>query len=74
MMSNSIFLFLQDEQIQPVASSLGMDLTLVKYTLALFLVYPFSSILYALPNKNLKHLFSFLIGFGLVQWIFGPDW
>ena len=51
-----------------------MDLTLVKYTLSLFLVYPFASLMYALPNKNLKHLFSFTIGFGLVQWIFGPDW
>jgi len=45
-----------------------------QYTLALFLVYPFSAMLYALPNKNVKHLFSFLVGFTMVQWIFGPDW
>ena len=30
--------------------------------------------MYALPNKQLKHAFSFLVGFLFVQWIFGPDW
>ena len=30
--------------------------------------------MYNLPNKHLKHLFSFLVGFLMVQWIFGPDW
>eukprot|EP01038_Epipyxis_sp_PR26KG_P009308 gene9308-12542_t len=63
-----------DAAIQPVADSLGMELTLIKYTLSLFLVYPFSIILYSLPNKNLKHLFSLAIGLSLVQWVFGPDW
>ena len=42
--------------------------------MALFAAYPFSAILYVLPNKHLKHLFSFVVGFALVQWIFGPDW
>jgi hypothetical protein len=51
-----------------------MQLTVIKYLVGLFAVYPFSAILYNLPNKNLKHLFSFLIGFTFVQWIFGPDW
>lgn len=64
----------QDAQIQPVAESLGMSLCLLKYTLGLFLVYPFAAILLALPGKNLKHLFSFVVGLVLVQWIFGPDW
>jgi len=30
--------------------------------------------MYALPSKELKHLFSLLVGLALVQWIFGPDW
>lgn len=58
----------------PTAASLGMELTIFKYTLGLFLVYPFSWILYKLPNANLKHLFSFAVGFFLVQWIYGADW
>lgn len=53
---------MQDNAIQPVATSLGMDLTLIKYTLSLFAVYPLASILYAIPNKNLKHLYSFAVG------------
>lgn len=40
----------------------------------MFAVYPLAAIMCALPNKNLKHLMSFLVGFVLVQWIFGPDW
>jgi hypothetical protein len=40
----------------------------------LFAVYPFSAILFNLPNKNAKHFFSFFIGFVFLQWIFGPDW
>jgi lysophospholipid acyltransferase len=30
--------------------------------------------MYNLPNKQTKNLFSFITGFFLVQWIFGPDW
>jgi hypothetical protein len=40
----------------------------------MFLVYPFAGLLRAIPNKNLKHLFSLLGGLFLMQWIFGPDW
>lgn len=47
---------------------------LEQYTLGLLLVYPFSAIMYHLPNRNLKHFFSFFVGFALVQWIFGADW
>lgn len=63
-----------DTAILPVCDALGMSLTLIKYTLALFLVYPFSAVLYAIPNKNVKHFFSFAVGFFLMQWIYGPDW
>ena len=45
-----------------------------KYTLSLFLVYPFSLVLYSIPNKDLKHLFSLVVGLVLVQWVFGADW
>mmetsp|Transcript_31851 Transcript_31851/g.23568 ORF Transcript_31851/g.23568 Transcript_31851/m.23568 type:complete len:539 (+) Transcript_31851:74-1690(+) len=63
-----------DAQLLPTASSLGMDVMLFKYTISLFLVYPLALTLYYLPGKGLKHLFSFVVGFLMVQWIFGPDW
>jgi len=63
-----------DEKVGGLADGLGLDITLMKYTLTLFAVYPFSSILYNLPGTATKHAFSFLVGFALVQWIFGPDW
>lgn len=58
----------------PTAASLGMDVMLFKYTISLFLVYPLALIFYYLPGKSIKHLFSFVVGFLMVQWIFGPDW
>mmetsp|Transcript_34143 Transcript_34143/g.32569 ORF Transcript_34143/g.32569 Transcript_34143/m.32569 type:complete len:522 (+) Transcript_34143:207-1772(+) len=60
--------------VQPIADGLGQGLPLVKYTLSLFLAYPFAIVLRALPNKHIKHLFSFLGGLFLVQWVFGPEW
>jgi hypothetical protein len=63
-----------DAALTPTAASLGMELTIFKYTVGLFLVYPFSYVLYKLPNANMKHMFSFAVGFFLVQWIYGPDW
>jgi len=63
-----------DEKVAGLADGLGLDITLMKYTLALFAVYPVSSMLYNLPGATMKHAFSFLVGFALVQWIFGPDW
>ena len=73
-MSHVVHLPMVDTPLMSVADSLGMSLTLIKYTVGLFLVYPFSFIFYMLPGKNLKHLFSFLTGFILMQWVFGPDW
>jgi len=63
-----------DEQIVPIAEALSMNMTLTKYTLSLFMVYPLAAILYAIPNKNAKHAFSFLVGLVMMQWIYGPDW
>lgn len=51
-----------------------MELTIIKYTVAMFLVYPFSILLRLLPDKNLKHLMSTVGGIVLMQWIFGADW
>jgi lysophospholipid acyltransferase 1/2/lysophospholipid acyltransferase len=33
-----------------------------------------AAILRALPHKDLKHLFSFVGGLCMMQWIFGPEW
>eukprot|EP01041_Mallomonas_annulata_P011135 gene11135-23274_t len=63
-----------DAQIQPIADSLGMQLALIKYTLSLFLAYPFAAVLRAIPNSNLKHFISMMGGLFLIQWVFGPDW
>lgn len=63
-----------DKMMADLSESAGMDETLIKYTVALFLAYPLAAGMYALPNKHLKHLYSFLVGFIMVQWIFGPDW
>jgi len=63
-----------DDKVAELAGGLGFDVILLKYTLSLFLAYPFSAILYLLPSKQAKHAFSLLVGFLMVQWIFGPDW
>lgn len=63
-----------DAKIQPLADNLGMQLPLIKYTLALFLVYPFAFLLRKIPGTNAKHLLSMLGGISLVQWVFAEDW
>jgi len=63
-----------DSALQPASDALGMNLTLIKYTVTLFLVYPLSALLFAIPNKHAKHAFSFLVGLFLMQWIYGADW
>ena len=65
---------LQDDALRPVAGNLGMELSLIKYTVAMFLVYPLAALLRALPNSTSKHLFSFVVGVALVQWVFEGDW
>jgi lysophospholipid acyltransferase len=42
--------------------------------LALFAVFPLAGFLRILPSKDLKHLYSLLVGLFLAQWIFGADW
>jgi hypothetical protein len=47
---------------------------LLQYTLSLFLAYPLAAILRQIGSKDVKHLFSFIGGLFLVQWIFEADW
>lgn len=63
-----------DSKIEPIATSTGMQLTVIKYTLSLFLVYPLAFLLRKIPNTTIKHLFSCIIGIFLMQWIYGVDW
>lgn len=42
--------------------------------MSLFVMYPFSLLLYNLPSSTLKHYFSILVGVAMMQWIYGPDW
>ena len=57
-----------DALLLPVADSLGMELTIIKYTFSLFLVYPFAALLRVAPGASVKHFLSALGGFLLMQW------
>ena len=59
---------------KPHVGLVGGQMPLLKYTLALFLAYPFALILRLLPGSTLKHIFSFIGGIFLSQWVFGEDW
>jgi hypothetical protein len=63
-----------DAAVAPVAASMGMDLTLIKYMITLFAAYPLMVIFRFLPGKLLKHIMSAGVGAFFVQWVFGPDW
>lgn len=51
-----------------------MELSLIKYTLSLFLTYPMAVILRTLPGTTTKHIFSIFVGVFLLQWVFEEDW
>ena len=57
-----------------MAAGVGMELSLIKYTLAMFLMYPLAAILRVLPGTTVKHAFSAVVGIVAVQWIFEGDW
>jgi hypothetical protein len=40
----------------------------------LFATYPISYLLFRLSDPKAKNFLSFIVGFLIVQWIFGPDW
>ena len=63
-----------DESLQPLVDIIG-DLTLLKYTLSLFLVFPLGMMLRHLPGgMAVKHFFSLSTGVFIVQWVFGRAW
>lgn len=63
-----------DAQLIPIAEGTGMQLTVIKYTLGLFMVYPAAALLRQVSNPTMKHLFSFAGGLFLMQWVYGADW
>ena len=63
-----------DAAVAPVADSMGMDLSLIKYMITLFAAYPLMVLFRFLPAKFLKHIMSAGVGVFFVQWVFGPDW
>lgn len=63
-----------DQALTPLSESLGFELGMLKYVLAMFLAYPLAGILSLLPGAHLKHLFSLLVGLWYAQEIFGGQW
>ena len=59
-----------------VCKVLDAELPVIKYTVSLFIVYPFAGILRLIPSKydTIKHLYSCVIGILFVQWVYGSDW
>lgn len=59
-----------------ICKLLDAPLPVIKYTVSLFLVYPFAILLKIIPAKydNIKHLYCFVIGILLVQWVYSEDW
>ncbi|GMH77461.1 hypothetical protein TrST_g9208 [Triparma strigata] len=57
-----------------VADSVGMDAETVAMVLGLFLCYPLGGIMSVVPVGAPKHLFSFLLGAFLLQFVLGVQW
>ncbi|KAM3570524.1 hypothetical protein VYU27_007424, partial [Nannochloropsis oceanica] len=63
-----------DEALAPLGATLGFEIGMLKYVLAMFLAYPLSGILNILPSANAKHAFSLVVGLWYAQEIFGNQW
>lgn len=63
-----------DKALAPLGETLGFEIGMLKYVLAMFLAYPLSGILNVLPSANAKHAFSLLVGLWYAQEIFGNQW
>ena len=64
-----------DAFLTPIAEDMKLEYSMLKYMVCIFAAYPIALIFGLLPNtKHLKHTVSFLVGFVMVQWTFGPDW
>jgi len=59
-----------------ICELLKLELPIIKYTVSLFLVYPFALLLKFIPIKydNIRHLYCCIIGILLMQWVYSEDW
>ena len=86
-LSFSTFAFLKNEilffllvpefvkaQAAAVADMAGMDTETVSYVLGMLLCYPLGLIMNAIPYGKARHLFSFLFGAFLLQFVLGVQW
>jgi hypothetical protein len=58
----------------PVSENTGLEFGMVKFIVALFLSYPLGLGMRLMPSSTFKHLYSFLVGFLMLQFVFGPSW
>ena len=59
---------------EKIASAIDMDVETTSMVLGLFMCYPCGMVMAALPYGRLKHLFSFLLGAFLLQFVLGKQW
>ena len=59
---------------EKIASAIDMDVETTSMVLGLFMCYPCGMIMASLPYGRLKHLFSFLLGAFLLQFVLGKQW
>ena len=57
-----------------VAPAVGMDVETTSMVLGMFLCYPLGLIMVSLPYGRMKHLFSFLLGAFLLQFVLDVQW
>jgi len=60
--------------IADLADSIGFDAETLSMTLGLFLAYPLGIVMQSMPYGKVRHLFSFLLGAFLLQFIIGVQW
>jgi hypothetical protein len=61
-------------QVAGIADSIGMDVETITYVLGLFLCYPLGLIMASIPYGTSRHIFSFLLGAFLLQFVLGVQW
>jgi len=60
--------------VQGLADSIGFDVETLNMTLGLFLAYPLGLVMQVMPYGKVRHIFSFLLGAFLLQFIVGVQW
>jgi hypothetical protein len=61
-------------QVGVFAELIGMDVETVNMVLGMFLCYPLGLIILQIPYGKPRHLFSFLLGAFLLQFVLGVQW